>query len=105
MPVPRRHRPVPTGPWLALIVLLVLGCSRDAGRVQVSEDSRLQLKYEVASRNLNEIRARQERGEDVAGDCQAVRMLFIDDLARIDHPRARRVLQGLRATCAAVRGP
>ena len=93
--------------WLLLLCGLLLGhlgCKGPAGE-RVSDDPRLQLKYEVAQRNLGEIRARQERGEDIAGDCQAIRMLFLEDLGRIDHPAAKRVARGLRAVCASARRP
>ena len=88
-----------------VLALLASGCPSEIkpGRIRVSEDNQMQVKFQTASRALADIKELRRRGHDYSADCKTVKMLFVKDLKKLKAPAARRLARDILQTCQSVR--
>ena len=65
----------------------------------VSDDQRLQKKFETARQAASRMRARRAAGHDIYADCKTIEMLLVGDLQRLKRPTVARLLAELATLC------
>jgi len=91
---------------IASLALVGAACQRGEALVayaRVSDDSRVQAKYEAAVRTLAEIRRRSRVESDCFADCKTAEILFYRDLEKLSAPPARALLADLKTACESSR--
>ncbi len=90
---------------LVCAALLLGGCAgeRKPGRVRVSNDDQMQVKFLTAHRSLKDIKELKRRGHDYSADCKTMRMLFLKDLKKLEAPAAKRLAKDIVVTCQGVK--
>jgi hypothetical protein len=90
-------------PALLVALTLASSCRGDRDFEQVSDNSTLQISFEVAKQILADIKLRKYRGQEIYGDCKMVRALFLRTLQKMQSPAAQRVARELISVCASAR--
>lgn len=84
----------------ALLAMLALtGCPDPEGKKTVSDNPRLQLKYEMAKRALRDIERAKAKGENVYADCRAVKLLAAKELAEHRDPAVKKLIDRIKDLC------
>lgn len=88
-----------------VLALLAAGCPSETrpGRVRVSDDDQLQVKFQTARRALADIKELKRRGHDYSADCKTVKMLFVKDLKKLKAPAAQRLAKDIVVACQGVK--
>jgi hypothetical protein len=86
--------------WVLLSSLILFGaCSSEADRKKADEELVLQVKFDATRRALEEIKSRQRRGQPIAADCKAAKMLFLADLKRHKTQETEKLVTELLEAC------
>ncbi len=65
----------------------------------MSDNPRLQLKYEMAKRALRDIEEAKARDQNIYADCQAVKLLAAKELAKHTDPAVKALIDRIKDLC------